>query len=118
MIEQLPSEQRNPHSERIDAVSTREMLEIINREDALVAAAVEAEIPHIAEAVDAIAERFEKGGRLFYVGAGTSGRLAVLDAVEESGIGDRRIALWTATEIIEDSQQHDGDDYPQNDVLC
>ncbi len=82
MIEKLPSEQRNPRSERIDAVSTREMLEIINREDAGVARAVEAEIPHIADAVDAIAERFEKGGRVFYVGAGTSGRLAVLDAAE------------------------------------
>jgi N-acetylmuramic acid 6-phosphate etherase len=57
-------------------------LEIINREDALVAIAVEAEIPRIAEAVDAIAERFAAGGRLFYVGAGTSGRLAVLDAAE------------------------------------
>jgi N-acetylmuramic acid 6-phosphate etherase len=58
------------------------MLEIINREDAGIAAAVEAEIPQIAEAVDAIAERFAGGGRLFYVGAGTSGRLAVLDAAE------------------------------------
>jgi N-acetylmuramic acid 6-phosphate etherase len=82
VIEKLPSEQRNPASERIDTVSTMEMLEIINREDAGVAAAVEAEIPRIAEAVGAIAERFEKGGRLFYVGAGTSGRLAVLDAAE------------------------------------
>lgn len=97
MIEKLPSEQRNPQSERIDAVSTREMLEIINHEDAGVAAAVEAEIPRIAEAVEAIAERLEKGGRLFYVGAGTSGRLAVLDAVElppTYGIAtDRVIAL-------------------------
>ena len=82
MIEELPSEQRNPASERIDAVSTREMLQIINREDAAVAAAVEAVIPRIADAVDAIAERFAAGGRLFYVGAGTSGRLAVLDAAE------------------------------------
>lgn len=82
MIEKLPSEQRNPQSERIDAVSTKEMLEIINREDAVVAKAVEAEIPRIAEAVDAIVARFEEGGRLFYVGAGTSGRLAVLDAAE------------------------------------
>jgi N-acetylmuramic acid 6-phosphate etherase len=97
VIERLPSEQQNPRSERIDAVSTREMLEIINREDAGVAAAVEAEIPHIAQAVDAIASRFEKGGRLFYVGAGTSGRLAVLDAAElppTYGVApDRVIAL-------------------------
>jgi N-acetylmuramic acid 6-phosphate etherase len=82
VIEKLPSEQRNPASERIDAVSTKEMLEIINREDAGVALAVEAEIPRIAEVVDAVAARFQKGGRLFYVGAGTSGRLGVLDAAE------------------------------------
>ncbi len=82
MIEHLPTEQRNPASERIDAVSTTEMLEIINGQDALVAQAVEAEIPHIAMAVDAVAERFGGGGRLFYVGAGTSGRLGVLDAAE------------------------------------
>ena len=55
-------------------------MQIINREDAAVAAAVEAVIPRIADAVDAIAERFAAGGRLFYVGAGSSGRLAVLDA--------------------------------------
>jgi N-acetylmuramic acid 6-phosphate etherase len=58
------------------------LLTIINREDALVAAAVEAEIPKIVASVDAITERFQRGGRLFYVGAGTSGRLAVLDAAE------------------------------------
>ena len=57
-------------------------MQIINREDAAVAAAVEAVIPRIADAVDAIAERFAAGGRLFYVGAGSSGRLAVLDAAE------------------------------------
>lgn len=82
MIEKLPSEQRNPASERIDAVSTLEMLSIINREDAGVATAVEAELPKIAAAVDAIAARFSAGGRLFYIGAGTSGRLGVLDASE------------------------------------
>ncbi len=82
VIEKLPSEQRNPASERIDVVSTFEMLTIINREDALVAAAVEAEIPKIVASVDAITERFQRGGKLFYVGAGTSGRLAVLDAAE------------------------------------
>jgi N-acetylmuramic acid 6-phosphate etherase len=82
VIEKLPSERRNPASERIDAVSTFEMLTIINHEDALVAAAVEAEIPKIVASVDAITERFQQGGKLFYVGAGTSGRLAVLDAAE------------------------------------
>ena len=77
-----PTEARNPHSMQIDKVSTLEMLSIINREDQTVAAAVERVLPHIAAAVDAIAERLNQGGRLFYVGAGTSGRLGVLDASE------------------------------------
>jgi N-acetylmuramic acid 6-phosphate etherase len=77
-----PTEARNPHSLQIDKVSTLEMLSIINREDQTVAAAVERVIPQIALAVDAIAERLNQGGRLFYVGAGTSGRLGVLDASE------------------------------------
>jgi N-acetylmuramic acid 6-phosphate etherase len=78
----LLTEARNPASERLDQLSTLEMLELINAEDATVAAAVHAELPHIALAVDAIAERFARGGRLFYIGAGTSGRLGVLDASE------------------------------------
>ena len=77
-----PTEARNPNSSQIDKVSTLEMLSIINREDQTVAAAVERVIPQIAQAVDAIAERLSQGGRLFYVGAGTSGRLGVLDASE------------------------------------
>ena len=76
------TEQRNPASERIDTATTSELLRIINQEDQKVAAAVELEIPRIAEAVDAIVERFQTGGRLFYAGAGTSGRLGVLDAAE------------------------------------
>ena len=78
----LLTETRNPASERLDQLSTLEMLELINAEDASVAAAVHAELPHIAQAVDAIAARFAQGGRLFYIGAGTSGRLGVLDASE------------------------------------
>lgn len=78
----LPTEARNPATEQIDRLPTLEMLRVINEEDARVAAAVAAELPHIANAVDAIATRFEKGGRLFYIGAGTSGRLGVLDASE------------------------------------
>ena len=76
------TEQRNPASERIDTATTSELLRIINQEDQKVTAAVELEIPRIAEAVDAIVERFQTGGRLFYAGAGTSGRLGVLDAAE------------------------------------
>ena len=79
---ELPTEARNARSERLDELSTEDMLRVINDEDATIAAAVKAELPRIAEAVDAIAERFTRGGRLFYVGAGTSGRLGVLDASE------------------------------------
>lgn len=78
----LPTEARNPDTEHIDRLPTLDMLRLINREDARVAAAVAATLPHIAEAVDAIAYRFGQGGRLFYIGAGTSGRLGVLDASE------------------------------------
>lgn len=78
----LPTEARNPQSEHIDELPTLEMLRLINDEDAKVAAAVAAELPQVALAVDAIADRFVRGGRLFYMGAGTSGRLGVLDASE------------------------------------
>jgi N-acetylmuramic acid 6-phosphate etherase len=78
----LPTEARNPNSSDLDRLSTFDMLTLINREDHGVTLAVERELPHIARAVDAIAERFGKGGRLFYIGAGTSGRLGVLDASE------------------------------------
>jgi N-acetylmuramic acid 6-phosphate etherase len=78
----LLTEQRNPASAHIDELSTEEILDVINREDAKIADAVRVEIPQIAKAVDAIVSAFEKGGRLFYIGAGTSGRLGVLDASE------------------------------------
>ena len=78
----LATEARNPATERMDELSTMEMLALINDEDAKVAVAVRAELGNVARAVDAIAERFGRGGRLFYIGAGTSGRLGVLDASE------------------------------------
>ena len=81
-IEDLPTEARNPESEHIDRLSTLEMLQVINRADRTVADAVAAELPSIAKAVDGIVERMQGGGRLFYIGAGTSGRLGVLDASE------------------------------------
>ena len=76
------TEQRNPHSQHIDTASTHEILEIISTEDHRVPIAVRRELPRIAEAVDAIVDAFDAGGRLLYVGAGTSGRLGVLDASE------------------------------------
>ena len=82
MLERLLTEQRNPASEGIDAKSTLELLRIVNDEDRRVADAVAQELPRIAEAVDGIVARLGGGGRLFYIGAGTSGRLGVLDASE------------------------------------
>ncbi len=76
------TEQRNPRSRNLDEKSTLEILRIINREDLEVARAVHREIPKIGRAVDEIVKRLQKGGRLFYIGAGTSGRLGVLDASE------------------------------------
>ena len=82
MFENLLTEQPNPASASIDTLPTAEMLRIVNREDARVPEAVAREIPAIAHAVDRIARALELGGRLFYIGAGTSGRLGVLDASE------------------------------------
>ncbi len=82
MLHRLLTEQANPASHNIDARSTEDILRVINAEDLKVAAAVTPEIPNIARAVDAIVEAIQHGGRLFYLGAGTSGRLGVLDAVE------------------------------------
>lgn len=81
-ISKLVTESRLAESMEIDQVSTEEMVRIINEQDKQVALAVEREIPQIARAVDAITERMRSGGRLFYVGAGTSGRLGILDASE------------------------------------
>ncbi len=78
----LATEQRNPASGRIDAATIEEALEIINTEDHLVPIAVRREIPRIAEAVELVVDAFKNGGRLLYVGAGTSGRLGVVDASE------------------------------------
>ncbi len=78
----LPTETRNPRSAHIDELSTLDMLRVINDEDRTVPEAVATQLPVIAEAVDRIAERFSRGGRLLYIGAGTSGRLGVLDASE------------------------------------
>ncbi len=76
------TEQSNPRSARIDEMSTLGMIQTINDEDRKVAEAVGKELPRIAEAVDAISDRMARGGRLIYIGAGTSGRLGVLDASE------------------------------------
>jgi N-acetylmuramic acid 6-phosphate etherase len=114
MLEHLLTERRNPVSEHIDTLPTVDILRVINDEDRKVADAVAAVLPHIARAVDGIVERFRAGGRLFYIGAGTSGRLGVLDAAEcpptfsvpaemvQGIIAGGESALSRATEASED----------------
>lgn len=78
----LVTESRNPNTNDIDIMSTEEIVRLINQEDHNVAEAISKEIPYIVQAADIMAEAFKIGGRLIYVGAGTSGRLGVLDASE------------------------------------
>jgi N-acetylmuramic acid 6-phosphate etherase len=113
-LDKLLTEQRNPASAEIDTLPTERVLRIVNAEDRKVADAVRREIPAIARAVDAIVEAFQRGGRLFYIGAGTSGRLGVLDASEcpptfsvppemvQGIIAGAPAALSCATETTED----------------
>src|SRR5579862_4468852 len=82
MLEKLLTEQPNPTSAQIDQLPTSGILEVMNAADSDVASAVAREIPRIARAVDAIAQALSLGGHLVYIGAGTSGRLGVLDAAE------------------------------------
>lgn len=81
-LKSLVTESRNPASEEIDSKSVEEILRIISDEDKKVAFIVEDEIPYIAQAVEIVVDTFKQGGRLFYIGAGTSGRLGMLDAAE------------------------------------
>jgi len=116
-LDGLLTEQINPASAEIDALPTAAVLTIINDEDQKVAGAVASEIPRIAEAVDRIVDRLRTGGRLFYIGAGTSGRLGVLDAAEcpptfhvepdlvQGIIAGGEAALARATEASEDDPE-------------
>src|SRR3984893_2939632 len=109
------TERRNPRSQSLDQMTTPALLKMINREDQLVPRAVQRELPSIERAVDTIAKAIAQGGRLIYVGAGTSGRLAALDAAEcppTFGVSSRlvqavvaggRRALTRAAENVEDS---------------
>ena len=113
--ERRRTEHRNPASRGLDRLPTKVILRLMNREDRKVAISVGREIPSIARAVDAIVSGIRKGGRLIYVGAGTSGRLAVLDAAEcpptfgvapaivQALIAGGRKALTGAVEGAEDS---------------
>ena len=114
-LSRLPTERPNSTAENLDLKSSLEIVRVINSQDAEVAAAVEAALQQIARGIDVIAESLKKGGRLFYVGAGTSGRIAALDASEcpptfnthrrmvQFVIAGGTKALHTATEASEDS---------------
>ncbi|MFA8020823.1 N-acetylmuramic acid 6-phosphate etherase [Bremerella cremea] len=82
MLEHLTTEAHNPASEHLDQLSTLEVVQLINQQDALIADAVGQQSSQIAEAIDVISQRLSIGGRLIYIGAGTSGRLGILDAAE------------------------------------
>ena len=111
------TEQENPNTAGIDKVSTLDALRLINAEDMLVAAAIEKVLPQIADATARIVERLQNGGRLFYIGTGTSGRLGVLDASEipptygvsydlvQGIIAGGYDALHKATEASEDNAE-------------
>ena len=113
-LDKLVSEGRNPRSLALDLMGARDILETINAEDSAVAGAVAREIPAITEAVERIVAAFNTGGRLIYIGAGTSGRLGVLDASEcpptfsvppgmvVGLIAGGNVALTTAVEGAED----------------
>ena len=81
-LKKIDTEQRNPRTAAIDTLSTLDMAALINQEDHTCAEAVKAVLPQIAKSIDVIYEKIRRGGRLFYAGAGTSGRLGVLDAAE------------------------------------
>lgn len=111
------TEQENPNTANIDKVPTLEALRLINDEDKLVAVAVEEVLPQITIVVDSVVDRLRNGGRLFYVGTGTSGRLGVLDASEipptygvsyelvQGIIAGGYDALYKATEASEDNRE-------------
>lgn len=112
----LTTESRNPSSHNLDRLNTREILTLINREDGTVAAAVARVIPDIARVVEIVADSFRAGGRLIYAGAGTSGRLGVLDAAEcpptfgvpprmvQAAIAGGRQTLVRSREGVEDDE--------------
>lgn len=134
-ISKLTTEQRNPRSMDIDAKSTIEILRIINEEDKIIPFAVEQELPYIEQAVEIIVEAFKKGGRLLYFGAGTSGRLGVVDASEcpptfgtpygmiEGFIAGGKEAMFRAQEGAEDHEENGAKDIVKAnvtniDVVC
>lgn len=127
-LEKLSTEARNPASSRIDKLDTLSMMRVMNDEDQKTALAVKAILPDIARAVDVIAARLKTGGRLFYMGSGTSGRLGILDAVEcpptystdpdlvQGLIAGGKEAIFRAREGAEDSLDKGADDIVSHDL--
>lgn len=127
-LEKLSTEARNPASSRIDKLDTLSMMRVMNDEDKKTALAVKAILPDIARAVDVIAARLKTGGRLFYMGSGTSGRLGILDAVEcpptystdpdlvQGLIAGGKEAIFRAREGAEDSLDKGADDIISHDL--
>ena len=127
-LEKLSTEARNPASSRIDKLDTLSMMRVMNDEDQKTALAVKAILPDIARAVDVIAPRLKTGGRLFYMGSGTSGRLGILDAVEcpptystdpdlvQGLIAGGKDAIYRAREGAEDSLDKGADDIISHDL--
>jgi len=131
----LATEQRNPHSMEIDAASISGILKVINEEDKLVPLAVEKELPYIEQAVELIVKAFKSGGRLLYFGAGTSGRLGIVDASEcpptygtppelvQGFIAGGREAMFVSQEGAEDLEESGAVDVEKihvtdKDVVC
>ncbi len=134
-LNSLITEQRNPNSKEIDSKSTIEILKIINEEDKTVPFAVEKEIKFITQAVDIIVSALKNGGRLLYYGAGTSGRLGVIDASEcpptfgtpfgliEGFIAGGKEAMFRAQEGAEDYEENGAKDVitakvSKKDIVC
>ncbi len=131
----LRTEGRLPAAADLDRKTTAEIVELINREDQTVALAVQRVLPAVAQAVDRIVAALQSGGRLFYVGAGTSGRLGILDAVEcpptygvppeliQGLMAGGRGAVFRAREGAEDSEANGARDLARRrltarDVVC
>jgi N-acetylmuramic acid 6-phosphate etherase len=134
-LKHLTTEQRNPVSMDLDSRTSLEIVQIINEEDKRIALAVESQVPYIAQAVDLVVQVFHNGGRLLYFGAGTSGRLGVLDAAEcpptygsspemvQGFIAGGEKAMFRAQEGAEDLEENGARDVTSanvtsRDIVC
>lgn len=127
-LKNLSTEQQNPNTRSIDLADSIDIVKMINKEDALIADAVRTKLPKIARAVDLAKNAIEKGGRVFYFGAGSSGRLGILDAAEcpptfgthpetfQGFIAGGKEAMFRAQEGVEDKEETGADDFEKAGV--